>query len=95
MLLGTMKTTKVVIATTDDKTELGELIRAFGTYYVSSTEDVAQNMMQFDNADDLADFIDAEQRKGVIKDVHDPEHFDYLLDFSDKLNEAIVKRIGS
>ncbi|MDQ1338637.1 MAG: hypothetical protein QG617_1604 [Campylobacterota bacterium] len=88
------KITKVVIASTDDKSNFGELVRAFGTYYVSSTEDVAQEMMQFDSVIALGKFIDAEQRKGVIKDVHEPEHYDYLLDLSDRADKAAFELFG-
>lgn len=88
------KITKVVIATTDNQTELGELLRAFGTYYVSSTEETAQEMMQFNSVIALGKFIDEEQRKGSIKDVHEPKHYDYLLDFSDREDETSFELFG-
>jgi len=92
--LGTIKITKVVTVAIDDPTWMGELIRALGIYYVSSTEDVAQDMMRFDDVLDLVDFIDVEERKEAIKNVYDSEHFDYLIDFSDKLYEAMIKMFG-
>lgn len=52
-------------------------------------------MQQFDNVIDLGDFIDDQQRKGVIKDVHEPERYDYLLDFSDRESETTYRLFGT
>lgn len=88
------KITKVVIAKIDDDSDVGELMKGFATFYVSSTEETAREMQQFDNVIDLGDFIDDQQRKGVIKDVHEPERYDYLLDFSDREAETAYRLFG-
>lgn len=89
------KITKVVIAKIDDDSDVGELMKGFATFYVSSTEETAREMQQFDNVIDLGDFIDDQQRKGVIKDVHEPERYDYLLDFSDRESETTYRLFGT
>lgn len=88
------KITKVVIATIEDDSDVGELMKGFATFYVVSTEETAQEMKQFHSVIDLGKFIDAEQRKGIIKDVHEPKHYDYLLDFSDREDEAAFALFG-
>lgn len=83
------KVTKIINADTDG--ELKELIKAFGTYCVVSTDDIAKEMQSFTSPLLLADYVDAKQKQGLISDAHEPEHIDYIINLSDKADNASLE----
>ena len=42
----------------------------------------------------LADYIDDKQKQGLISDIHEPEHMDYIVDLSDKADAASLELFG-
>lgn len=86
------KVTKIINAHTDG--ELKELIKAFGTYCVVSSDDIAKEMQSFTSPLLLADYVDAKQKQGLISDIHEPEHINYIVDLSDKADEASLELFG-
>ncbi|MDX9813634.1 MAG: hypothetical protein RBS91_03090 [Sulfurimonadaceae bacterium] len=86
------KITKIINAKADG--ELKELIEAFGTYCVVSSDEIAKEMQNFKSPLLLADYIDAQEKQGLISDAHEPEHIDYIIDLSDKADEASLELFG-
>lgn len=86
------KITKIINAKTDG--ELKEMIEAFGTYCVVSSDEIAKEMQSFTSPLPLADYIDDKQKQGLISDAHEPERIDYIIDLSDKVDEASLELFG-
>ncbi|MDQ1264678.1 MAG: hypothetical protein QG559_1679, partial [Campylobacterota bacterium] len=49
---------------------------------------------KFTNPLRLAEYLDEKQKQGLITDVDEPEHFDYIVDLSDKADEASFELFG-
>lgn len=92
-----MRITKIINAKTDlEPKEIQELVKMFGTYCVSSSEEIAQEIKGFTNPLRLADYLDEKQKQVLIADVDvdEPEHIDYIVDLSDKTDEASLALFG-
>ncbi|MBW6489165.1 hypothetical protein [Sulfurimonas sp.] len=75
-----MKTTKIINAKQNDgPKDIQELIKYFGTYCISSSEEIAQDIQTFTDPLELAAYIDTKQKQGFISDVFEPEHIDYTI----------------
>lgn len=83
------KVTKIISAHADG--ELKELIKAFGTYCVISSDEIAKEMQNFKSPLLLAEYVDAKQKQGLISDAHEPEHIDYIIDLSDKADDTSLE----
>ncbi|TKI69370.1 hypothetical protein FCU45_07595 [Sulfurimonas crateris] len=90
-----MKITKIINAKTDQGSEeIQELIKYFGTYCISSSEKIAQEIQEFINPLRLAEYLDEKQKQGLITDVDELEHIDCIVDLSDKADEASLELFG-
>ncbi|MBE0515122.1 hypothetical protein [Sulfurimonas sp.] len=90
-----MKITKIINAKTDQgPKEIQELVKMFGTYCISSSEEITQEIQEFTNPLRLADYLDEKQKQGLIADVDEPEHIDYIIDLSQGVEKASQQLFG-
>ncbi|MDD5373354.1 MAG: hypothetical protein PHO62_08020 [Sulfurimonas sp.] len=86
------KYTKIVMAKTDG--ELKELVDAFATFYMVSSDEIAREMSTHTSILGLSDFIDKIKASGEAREVDMPDRIDYLIDLSHDADNASLELFG-
>ena len=79
--------TKIIIGKSDG--ELSELIKLFGTFYFTSTDEINKKIQTYDCPIKLSDYMDELKKDNLITEISECANTDFVYDLSDKTKEMI------
>lgn len=79
--------TKIIMAKLDG--ELSELIKAFATFYIISTDEINKEIQTYDCPIKLSEYLDYLFQNNLSTEISECANIDFVYDLSDKTNEMI------
>lgn len=85
--------TKIIMAQHDG--ELSELIKAFGTFYITSTDEINREIQKYDCPLKLSEYLDYLFENNLSEEIDECENIDFLYDLSGYDISNIFEDIGT
>ena len=85
--------TKIIMAKHDG--ELSELIKTFGTYYITSTDEINKEIQTYDCPIKLSEYLDYLFQNNLSKEVSECANTDFVYDLSAYDVSSILEDIGT